>query len=187
MTKEEYLSLNKRGCRFLDSYGYIKNYWEPSEHYDYKKVNELIYKQMSESIDFKNIVIAFPVYSGGITCFVGPGNSIKEPQKILIDHCTYPITVKHILHSQGIRFKNGDKLSLQKYSQMPFGCLVVHKGLAHVIDSTSNPYAYIYIKSEHNKQIKLDSYEVENGVTISDKNMMFSGLFIERARKLLKK
>lgn len=184
MNRETYQSLID--CQFLRRDGCLIRYWSPSDHQKYftfREVSDKLYGQMSEEIDYNNIIISFPVASHSDTGFFGPGNNPGDPRQVLIDHITYKFDVFEALDKNGVRFKNGIKLTDNKYAQKVFTLLVVHDGVAYVNDNVANPWTSNigYSQWSSDKEIKLNDEDLKIPGLL-DKNIIFAGFFVRRMR-----
>lgn len=196
MNKETYQSLID--CRFISKeFGYVHGYSGNScPFYKYADVSAKLYKQMEEEIDPKNIVIMFPLGTNyGDNGFYGPGDNQHNSRKVLIDHCTYFLDVSSALDKFGVVFKNGKKLTDEKYTQMRIAMLIVQNGKAYAVDSSANPWSnnLTYNQSAsfnenplyNHAEIKLDDKDVrsrKNKIDPTNKNVMFSGFFVRRMK-----
>ncbi len=142
---------------------------------NYKEENlpmDIIMGQLTSPVDFNNIIILFTIGGRyGTNRFFG-----KE--QILSDHCTYSIPVKEVLHKHGVKFKNDVSLKSQKYSQRSIMMLIVQNGIAYSVKDNGDPTSRLAWSENH--EVDLD---MTDEVTIEDKNIMFSGFFVERFRK----
>jgi len=177
MNIEEYKELQK--CGFISNFrGEIINLpFDPNDvPYDREKVAKTLYKQLNEEVDFKNVIILFPLATGF------GRNGLFGKDKICIDHPSYIVSVREILRKAGIKFKSGEELNDEKYRQNSFSLLVVHNGEAYVSSIYTDPLnsCINYLCSERKdiKNIHINQSEIKN-LDIHNKKIFFSGFFKE--------
>lgn len=139
---------------------------------NYKEENlpmDIIMGQLTSPVDFKNIIIVFTLGRYGTNRYF---------KGVLSDHCTFSIPVKDILHKHGVKFKNNISLKSQKYSQRSIMMLIVQDGIAYSVKDNGDPTSSLAFSESH--EVDLD---INDAVTIGNKNIMLSGFFVERFEK----
>lgn len=197
MNKDTYQQL--RSMRVIGGFGEVTTYYSGTP-YDYKEVCDLMEGQLTEKIDYKNMVVMFPISTDyGSNYFFGPGDNVHDPRKVLIDHCLFFHRVCRELEKKDIKFKNGISIDQKdkdnyKYGQMNAGSmLIVHKGVAYMVDGTANPLggnltfnkSKCYHNSTLNRPLCLNDTDVKKGVTTENKPLIFSGFLLRRLGKHL--
>lgn len=170
MKNTEYLSLIKNGV--IDNYyGTAKHYWDKAP-YNHKELDELMCSQLDEIIDYNNIIILHPAGVG-----IGGFPFLFGNRQYLADHISNLVDTKYILDSKGIKFKNGERLTDNKYRQSFFSMIIVKDGVAYVSTGTSNPFKGItYCRYKGNSDIHITEEDLKN-INLNDLNIMFSGFF----------
>lgn len=168
---------------FLTYDGAVQRYWDRKNEAPYNKTEEskkafykIIFDQLNVELDYNNLIILFPLATGyGDTISFGR----NRQEFITVDHCLYYLDIKDFLHKQGITYKNNISMRDQKYRQAGWAMIVIQDGIAYVLDTAdpSKPNGW----KESFKEIKWN--EKDKHVRFDDKEIIFSGFFIERIRQ----
>lgn len=184
MNLKEYKHLIK--CRFLDSsFGCVVGYWSRERReifHKYEDISDMLMKQMTCDFDVNNIIILFPNHGGfGSVCLFDNGT-------IAIDHPSYIIDVTEYLKEYGIKWKDGTEICYSKDDWcVDAGGIIIEDGLARTIETNNILGNLRYFKNpKRHKEIKWNEEDQKN-IDIGNKEIFFSGFFVERHRRLKNK
>lgn len=178
MTLEDYTTLVN--LKFVNYYegGVNPASWEHTFPWDANRdlVNRILDSQLDEPIDFKNIIILFPLWSGGTNGFFGT-------KRVLIDHAGFIVYVRRILKEHGVKFKDSNELDADKYSQATYSMLIVHNGMACVSEKIAKPTDPTQFTTHHKifDGIHVNDSDIPN-LNIKGKQIFFSGFFLENIK-----